>query len=69
MKILIIEDEPKTSAYLAKGLEEQGYTVHCAGNGEDGFHMARVGEYDLLILDVMLPGKDGWSILSDLRRS
>jgi len=69
MKILIVEDEPKTSAYLSKGLEEQGYTVHCSGNGEDGFHMARVGEYDLLILDVMLPGKDGWSILEDLRRS
>jgi two-component system copper resistance phosphate regulon response regulator CusR len=69
MKILIIEDEPKTMAYLAKGLTENGYTVNCAGNGEEGFHMARVGAYDLLILDVMLPGKDGWSILSDLRRS
>src|ERR1039458_1116501 len=69
MKILVIEDEPKTSAYLAKGLEENGYRVNCAGNGEDGFHMARVGDYDLLILDVMLPGKDGWSILGDLRGS
>jgi len=69
VKILIIEDEPKTSAYLAKGLEENGYAVHCAGNGEDGFHMARVGGYDLLILDIMLPGKDGWSILAELRQS
>src|SRR5208282_4668046 len=43
--------------------------VHCVGNGEDGFHMARVGDYDLLILDVMLPGRDGWSILEELRRS
>ncbi len=69
MKILIIEDEPKTMAYLAKGLVENGYTVNGAGSGEEGFHLARVGACDLLILDVMLPGKDGWSILADLRRS
>ncbi len=69
MKILIIEDEPKTMAYLAKGLAENGYTVNGAGNGEEGFHLARVGACDLLILDVMLPGKDGWSILADLRQS
>jgi two-component system copper resistance phosphate regulon response regulator CusR len=69
MKILIIEDEPKTMAYLAKGLAENGYAVNGAGNGEEGFHMARTGDYDLLILDVMLPSKDGWSVLGDLRRS
>jgi len=69
MKILIIEDEPKTMAYLAKGLTENGYAVNGAENGEEGFHMAKVGGYDLLILDVMLPGKDGWSILEDLRNS
>jgi two-component system copper resistance phosphate regulon response regulator CusR len=69
VSILIIEDEPKTMAYLAKGLMENGYKVNSAGNGEEGFRMAREGAYDLLILDVMLPGKDGWSILSDLRRS
>ena len=56
-------------AYLAKGLTENGYRVDCAGNGEDGFQLARAGAYDLVILDIMLPGKDGWSILADLRRS
>ncbi len=69
MKILVVEDEAKTAAYLAKGLVENGYTVNRAGNGEEGFNMALGGGYDLLILDVMLPGKDGWSILSDLRHS
>ncbi len=69
MKILVVEDENKTAAYLEKGLVENGYVVNRAANGEDGFHMALVGGYDLLILDVMLPGKDGWSILEDLRRS
>jgi two-component system copper resistance phosphate regulon response regulator CusR len=68
MKILIIEDEPKTMAYLAKGLGENGYPIHSAGNGRQGFQMALEGAYDLLILDVMLPGKDGWSILEDWRR-
>ncbi len=69
MRILIIEDEPKTLAYLAKGLSENGFTVDRSGNGGDGFRMALAGSYDLLILDIMLPGKDGWSILSDLRGS
>jgi two-component system copper resistance phosphate regulon response regulator CusR len=69
MKILIIEDEPKTMAYLSQGLCEKGYTVNRAGNGEEGFNLARAVAHDLLILDVMLPGKDGWSILADLRQS
>jgi two-component system copper resistance phosphate regulon response regulator CusR len=68
MKILVVEDEAKTAAYLAKGLTENGYTVNRAGNGEEGFQLAAGGGYDLLILDVMLPGKDGWSVLEDLRR-
>ncbi len=69
MNILVIEDEPKTRAYLTKGLTENGYRVDRAGNGEDGFRMARESACDLLILDVMLPGRDGWSILSELRQS
>jgi two-component system copper resistance phosphate regulon response regulator CusR len=69
MKILIVEDEPKTSAYLAKGLTENGYTVDTALNGETGLHLAKTMEFDLLILDVMLPGRDGWSILKALRES
>jgi two-component system, OmpR family, copper resistance phosphate regulon response regulator CusR len=68
MNILIIEDEPKIMSYLAKGLAEKGYSVNGAGKGEEGFHMAREGAYDLLVLDLMLPDKDGWSILADLRR-
>jgi two-component system, OmpR family, copper resistance phosphate regulon response regulator CusR len=68
MKILLVEDEIKTAAYLTKGLTENGYTVNSTGNGEEGYHMAREGGYDLLILDVMLPDKDGWSVLADLRR-
>ncbi len=67
--ILIIEDELKIMSSLSKGLAEKGYSVNGAGNGEQGFHMARGGAYDLLVLDLMLPGKDGWSILMDLRRS
>ncbi len=69
MKILIVEDEKKTAAYLEKGLIENGFVVDIAGSGDDGLHMARTGGYDLLVLDVMLPGRDGWSILSALREA
>lgn len=68
MKILVVEDERKTAGYLRKGLSENGFTVDVARDGEDGLHLARSGQYDLLILDVMLPGRDGWSVLSELRR-
>ena len=68
LKILVVEDEAKTAAALTKGLAENGYWVNQAGDGEEGFNLALVGGYDLLILDVMLPGKDGWSVLEDLRR-
>src|SRR5713226_9874139 len=68
MKILIVEDERKTTAYLKRGLEENGFAVDIADNGEDGAHLAGTGSHDLIILDVMLPVRDGWSILADLRR-
>jgi len=68
MRILVVEDEPKTSAYIRKGLTEQGYVVDVAQNGADGLHLATTGSYDLLLLDVMLPGVDGWSILQAVRR-
>jgi two-component system copper resistance phosphate regulon response regulator CusR len=68
MKILIVEDEPKTSAYLKRGLEENGFVTDLAGNGEDGAHLAQTGSYDLIVLDVMLPARDGWSIIAELRR-
>ena len=69
MKILVIEDEPKAAQYLRQGLSESGYTVEVAYNGTDGLHAAANGDHDLLILDVMLPGIDGFAVLSALRTS
>ena len=69
MKALIVEDEIKTGDYLRKGLSENGFVVDLASNGHDGLHLALTGEYDVIVLDVMLPGKDGWSVLQELRRS
>mgnify|MGYP000885713721 CR=1 FL=1 len=67
MKLLIIEDEPKTGDYLQHGLREAGFAVELATNGPDGLHLALEGDHDLLILDVMLPGLDGWQLLQRLR--
>ncbi|WP_108269794.1 heavy metal response regulator transcription factor [Stenotrophomonas maltophilia] len=69
MKLMIVEDEPKTGNYLRQGLIEAGYVVDLACNGVDGLHLAGSGEYQLVILDVMLPGLDGWNVLSRLRES
>ena len=69
MKILVVEDESKTAGYLRKGLSESGFTVDVAENGEDGLDLSRLGEHDLIVLDVMLPGRDGWSVLAALRAS
>jgi len=69
MHILIIEDEYKTAAFLAKGLKEEGFVTDIAVNGLDGQHNIDHVHYDLIILDIMLPEKDGWSILGDLRQS
>ena len=60
MKILVIEDEHKLALYLRKGLSEEGYVVDLAHNGIDGLHLATEGEYDLLVLDSMLPGIDSF---------
>jgi len=68
MRILIVEDEAKTAAYLSKGLTEHAYVVDVASNGIEGLHLARSGPYDLILLDVMLPGLDGWAVLDGLRR-
>ena len=67
MKILIVEDEPKTVAYLRKGLTEQGYAVDFASDGENGLHLAQTLDYDAVILDVMLPKLDGIALLERLR--
>ena len=69
MKILIIEDENKTAGYLRKGLVENGFVVDVAEDGEAGLHLAQDGLYDLIVLDIMLPRRDGWSLLAELRRS
>ncbi|ALS61753.1 heavy metal response regulator transcription factor [Pandoraea norimbergensis] len=67
MRILVVEDEHKTGQYLKKGLTEAGYVVDLAVDGVDGLHMATTLAYDLVVLDVMLPGKDGWQVLAELR--
>ncbi|MFZ0790914.1 MAG: heavy metal response regulator transcription factor [Chromatiaceae bacterium] len=69
MKILIVEDEPKTGDYLRQGLSEAGFVTDLVRDGWDGLHQATEGEYDLVVLDVMLPGLNGWQILERLRRA
>lgn len=68
MKLLVIEDEQKTAAFLKRGLEENGFVVDVAEDGDVGLYLARQGAYDLIILDVMLPLQDGWSVVRQLRR-
>lgn len=67
MSILVVEDEPKVGAYLVKGLRESGYAVELARNGADGLALALRGDHALLVLDVMLPQMDGWTVLRRLR--
>jgi two-component system copper resistance phosphate regulon response regulator CusR len=68
MRILVVEDEAKTARFLRKGLEESGFVVDVAADGPSGFHLAQEMRFDLIILDVMLPGLDGWQILTHLRQ-
>ena len=67
MRILIVEDEQKAASYLKKGLSEHGFSADIAHNGEDGLHLAQTEAYDLIILDVMLPERSGWSVIENLR--
>ena len=67
MKLLIVEDQPKTGQYLRQGLSEAGFSTELATDGITGQHLALTGDYSLLILDVMLPGRDGWQILQAVR--
>jgi len=67
MKVLIVEDEKKIASFLRKGLESQGFVVDVSHHGDEGFTLATTRPYDAAILDIMLPGKDGLSILRNLR--
>lgn len=69
MKILVIEDEMKTSRFLRKGLSEAGYVVDVAADGPGGLHLALEVDFDLIVLDVMLPELDGWQVLAGLRKA
>ena len=69
MKILIIEDEPKAASYLRLGLTEEGFVVDTAEDGDSGLTAARATVYDLVICDIMLPGRDGFSVVRELRRA
>lgn len=67
MRILLIEDEKKTAAFIRKGLEEEGYAVEVARDGEAGLQLALAAQFDLFLIDVMLPKKDGWTVVEELR--
>lgn len=69
MRLLVVEDEPKTGDYLQQGLSEAGFMVTLARNGLDGHHLAMTEQFDLIMLDVMLPDISGWRILQSLREA
>jgi two-component system copper resistance phosphate regulon response regulator CusR len=68
MRTLIVEDDRDTADYLHKGLTENGFVSDVAHTGGDGTHLALTGDYDLIVLDVMLPGTDGWQVIREVRR-
>jgi two-component system, OmpR family, copper resistance phosphate regulon response regulator CusR len=68
MKLLVVDDDPKTASYLKRGLSEEGFVVDVCHDGHDGLEGALSGQYDLLVLDIMLPVMDGWAVLHELQR-
>ncbi|KAF0242885.1 MAG: two-component system OmpR family copper resistance phosphate regulon response regulator [Planctomycetota bacterium] len=68
MKLLVVEDEEKAAAALKQGLGESGFEVDHAADGEEGLRLAREHAYDGIVLDIMLPKRDGWSVLTELRK-
>jgi two-component system, OmpR family, response regulator len=68
MRVLIVEDDAKIASLVAKGLKQAGFAVDCAGNGEDGLHLALTEPYDAAIIDIMLPKRDGLSLIEEIRR-
>ncbi len=69
MRVLIVEDEQKVAAFLRQGLEEEGWIVHIAPEGREGWHKIQTGTYDVIVLDIMLPGIDGLTILKSMREA
>src|SRR3954452_14983323 len=69
MRILVVEDEPELLRPLAQALREDGYAVDEAADGEEGLYKATAWDYDAIVLDLMLPRKDGWQVLHELRRT
>ena len=67
MRILVVEDEKKVARFIERGLREEHFSVDVAGDGEEGLYRAREGEYDLIVLDVLMPKKDGFQVLTELR--
>lgn len=68
MRILVVEDDPKTAAFLAKGLRQAGYAVDLAADGQEGLHLAQTEPYDAAVVDLMLPKLDGLSLIQEIRR-
>lgn len=68
LRVLVVEDEPKIASFVKRGLEEEGYAVDVAGDGESALDYAQSAQYDILILDIMLPKRDGVSVCQELRR-
>ncbi len=67
MRVLVVEDQVKIASFVRKGLEEQGMTVDVCHDGDEGYQRATSATYDAMVLDIMLPGRDGLSILRNLR--
>src|SRR5438034_5888371 len=67
MRILVVEDEEKVASFVRKGLEQSAYTVDLAATGEEALELAAMNEYDAVVLDVMLPGRDGLSVVREMR--
>jgi heavy metal response regulator len=67
MRILVVEDQEKVAQFMVKGLREERYAVDHASTGPEGLSMARVGEYDAIVLDILLPGKNGFEVVAELR--
>ena len=69
MRLLLVEDDPRITRFVAKGLREQSYAVDIAANGDDALYQAEINAYDLIVLDVMIPVRDGFAVCRELRKS